>query len=461
MITNLRHKSFLFEINEESQSIVIETAQLVNDTDRFLRAIEELQHRATYPRVLSWLAFFNDHYSFFLLSYSDTVFALIALEDDNALFPDQSNYEKEVSFSFYEKIFRYAPNIEVANEDSARYLMTLALVFGRYYGMVRASSIGALKNLGYVSIDHLRALFIQLFVKFENPKLLTNNLPVLNLNGLDLLMHVLQGQNPRVYPGLPMPLSRKESFFLVHASCADLDLREKFLEKVILISKFLAIHSDESMLTEFLEANHFFNFRLNEFCAHLQFWQSAYRFIANINWNLSRLNVAEIVDYFIFKRHNENKNYSLKGRTQNSIEQAIVAWHEYGYFGNLESLLKSSWGKPKKDIVLYEGEVYEFQEITDGQRLFEESEQMNHCAFSYIEMCRDGYTSVWSVSHKKNEVFKPLLTLELRRKKVYQLVQKNNRNPSELEICIVKEWMKEKGYHFLYDIDVDPELPPF
>ena len=74
---------------------------------------------------------------------------------------------------------------------------------------------------------------------------------------------------------------------------------------------------------------------------------------------------------------------------------------------------------------------------------------MNNCAFSYLEMCREGNTSVWSVSKKNGEILKPILTIELQGSVVTQIVRKNNNKPSKSDFEMVKSWAEERALEIL------------
>ena len=95
--------------------------------------------------------------------------------------------------------------------------------------------------------------------------------------------------------------------------------------------------------------------------------------------------MQEYVDFFEYKKYTKNLNYSLKGRTAESVTRAIINWHEASDYAEKVKLLKLKWnGSNLKEIKLKQkGLNYLIKEITSGKELFSESEKMKHCVFSY------------------------------------------------------------------------------
>jgi len=194
----------------------LDTIDLVNDSKRFLIKIEELYYSVE-PTILSrlenWISYFNNNYNKFICSYSATIFGLISVAKNNPLFKTQTEYEFHISLKFYDCIFKSGVFIIINSTDLAKQLLNLSLVYGKYPGMVihsRISSLQILKNGVYEK--NLNNLFETLFIKYENPYILTNSLNSLTSIEIDALMHILQGNNIRNFDRLPFPISKKESF---------------------------------------------------------------------------------------------------------------------------------------------------------------------------------------------------------------------------------------------------------
>ncbi len=158
----------------------------------------------------------------------------------------------------------------------------------------------------------------------------------------------------------------------------------------------------------------------------------------------------EIMDYIEQKVFREGIKLDLKYKKLDNLLEDVHAWHEQ--LRTQKMLQRVGYRKlPIAEIpdfkVLYEDCVYGIEQLKRTNELYYEGEFLEHCVYSYRHYCLDGDTYIFSLrrfDENKNEV--PLITIELNRKKqVLQARGKHNRNPTEMEISIIRMWAEENG----------------
>jgi hypothetical protein len=432
--------------------LINETRNLVKHRDLFDEVAGNLNTLdLTYQlRISKWLSFFNRNYSKNVCIYSYSVYALIEAIEENKLFKTQTEYEFEISIDFYKKIFSANFFISIENIEYAKQLLNISLILGKYPGMqIRSAykAIGLLIN--GVGANTLNQVFEYLFVKYENPKILTYNLNNLNIVEIDILMFILQGNNIRNHPNIPFPISKKESYILIN-KIPPLKFSDNVIERSIATSKLIMASNNTNFLYGFFTYNKIFIFKIKTFLEDIDFWCDVYNLLLKVEWDYAYLSIQEFIDYFGFVKYHANKNFSLKGRSLNSIYNAIFNWHEDVDFENQKELIYLSWqGNSTKEYKIFiDDEKYLFNEITNGEELYRESDEMKHCAFSYIDLCFENYCSIWSMKKEINSSFKHYITIEVQNKKIVQIAGKRNRKPNKKDKKIIREWAKETEFTF-------------
>ena len=214
------------------------TQDLLFDRNNTIYRMYHLEDEKIFPRLNQWLFFFNENHLESLLIYSSTLSALADVAKNSLLFEKQTQHEFEISKNFYETLFELLPFLEIYNSDDAQQLFNISLIYGLYPGMViRSLRIGLLLLKNGVNKHTLNKLFKYLFVKYENPHFLSHNLNSLTVKELEVLMHVLQGNNIRTFKGLPFPISKKESYYFSANLFKGLYFQEGILEKSIVVCK--------------------------------------------------------------------------------------------------------------------------------------------------------------------------------------------------------------------------------
>jgi len=435
------------------------TQDLIYGTEELLFEMKDIRYsveETIISRLNKWIYYFNQNYTKFVCGYSLLALTLIEAAKNNQIFRTQTEYEFKTSLKFYDFISDSDIFFSLSTPESAKYLLKISLLFGKYSGMIIRSTRSSVKTLeNGINENNLNKLFESLFVKYENPFILTNNLNKLNLAEIEALMHILQGNNIRNFNKLPFHVSRKESFHFLFKLPQTLTFKKDILAKGLICSKLSLCKSyNKILLHEFVLCSKVFEFKPYTFHDDIGFWQNVFELICNVQWNYSPLLMQEYIDFFEYKKYTENLNYSLKGRTVKSVTKAIVNWHEAADYAEKLKLIELEWnGSNLKEIKLErEGIEYVFNEITNGKELFSESKKMKHCVFSYIESCANGYTSIWSMKKKMDSIYTSYLTIEVRKNKVIQISGKRNRQVNHTELELIKKWAKEMNF------DIDHEL---
>ncbi len=430
---------------------LIQTFELIDDQDEFQFQIQNFDfiEQPLLLRLNVWLEFFNVHCFCIPGLYNNTIYSLFDAIKTNEMFRTQTSHEFNLSLKFYEQLFNSVLTISVNNKESAKHLLNISLIYGKYPGMlVRSLKIGIRILQSGTSEFHLNSLFEFLFVKYEDPYFLTKNLNNLEINEIDVMMMVLQGNNIRYYDKLPFSLSRKEAFILINQIPKNLKFKNKVLPRSIVCAKLLISNtSRKELLYPFLYHNKIFKHNITVFHRDISFWRRAYNLLCKVNWKRTNLSIQEYIDYFEYKKYTEDPKYNLNHRTINSITRAIHRWHEAAEFAKDKGILNLRWGGLEKQNlkIVHNKIMYVIKQITSGYELYEESEEMKHCAFTYINGCANGYTSIWSIKRKVNAKLEHYLTLEVRKNKIIQIKGKRNRRANQTDYDVIKLWAHEVG----------------
>lgn len=427
----------------------------VDDRERFEKFSGSWKESFDNPaivRLCRWFRLFSDNYPRCICFYSAGIFALIDAFENNNLLLIQTDHERELSFSFYGKLFDSKVFLGTRDVEVAKYLLMLALVYGKYPGMQIRSlrkATGILADRGLTK-SSLYEVFEWLFVKYENPKVLTHNLPYLQLNEIDTLMFTLQGNNIGNYPGLPVEISRKTSFFLI-SKVPVLPFKRDVLKRAVAVAQLVRLAPVAEPLYRLLNGSKTFTYRIDTFLRDIEFWQDAYLLLTKIDWEMSFLSAQEFVDYFEYHRYDVGQgNFSLKRRTPNSVSRAIDRWHERVSAESRLRLMKETWRRLENTEEKYKIEFlkdkYTFEELTTGRALAEESEVMKHCVFSYLSDCLASYSSIWSMKKAAGHDFKHYLTIEIVNKEIVQVGGKRNARAKPADMRIIAEWAERAGF---------------
>ena len=439
-------------ILSEYESVLEETFNLIHDIHVFQSVLLQLikEDKFTYiKRLANWFLYFNEKQFQTSMIYNGMIIALLNASLKNELIQKQTQHEFETSISFFEVFYSLQINCSLKVLKPSSMFLNLALIYGCYPGM----QIGSLKISfeileGELNQNQLKKCFQSIFVKYETPLVLVNDLDRIgDRKTIELLLHLLRGKNLRNINYTNLILTKKECHLFINYTHESLNFENDIFKRYLVYFKLLSIDEKEvNTVHNFLNCSKLFQLKLFKFIDHIDFWQQALRiYIAFTKEQKRILNIREYIDYIEFKKFDENANYTLSGRTFDSIRNAINQWHNRGTYESQKAMLKYKW-EPLNLAEIecnFRNGTYVFQELTSGQMLSKESEKMNHCVFSYTLCCAKGLYRIFSVKKKVNDIFSHWLTLQLSKNEIVQAAGINNRKLTKVELGLIKYWAKE------------------
>ena len=196
--------------------------------------------------------------------------------------------------------------------------------------------------------------------------------------------------------------------------------------------------------------------------SYSEFWASFIHLIVR-NPIMDLQQIGPMVDY-LGNQIAEDINYSIKGRTIDSILKRTEEWHQH--LTKEKKIKGQTWdgialpnwklieGK-KKDIEpdeKYLGEkqtLYTITQILSGNALSAEGRAMRHYVYSYTNACISGRSSIWSLKKDQSEqgrrIERHLVTIEVdnNNRSVVQAKGYCNRSPDPKEKMLIHKWANE------------------
>ena len=272
----------------------------------------------------------------------------------------------------------------------------------------------------------------------------------------DWFRHIGAGKNIRSAAGLPLPLTRMMAHhFLTVPPSYSIDGAFRW-------AQVHGLGGDRRLSDSLLDTRIAHDFRDNDF------WLGVLRFFIR-NPMLDPVHINPIIDYIWNKKYEnrivfvdagvaeelgpEQPNFSMHGRTADSLLRAVDNWHRQlgreAKSGNLQ-WKKSSY----KPFTFMEGskqnknmKVWRIHELLSSAELVAEGRAMHHCVASYARSCHNGVCSIWSMDVESEEGIEKLLTIEVNRagNQICQARGKRNRRPTEKEKEMMQRWAIKEG----------------
>lgn len=150
----------------------------------------------------------------------------------------------------------------------------------------------------------------------------------------------------------------------------------------------------------------------------------------------------------------ENKEYSLKGRTADSIIRQMQDWHanlNKMKVGRFNQFKPSGFEEATYDFSR-EGvkEIWRVREILTAKELQEEGRRQSHCVFSYAHAIEKGRCSIWVLTQETFENNWAECTIEIdnANRKLVQVRGRYNRPPTVKQNQVLTRWATEKGLRY-------------
>ncbi len=295
-----------------------------------------------------------------------------------------------------------------------------------------------------------------LWARYDVPLFMDNAWIQGNDTQQDWFRHLGAGKNIRAAADLPVPLTRMMAHhFLTAPPFYTIDGAFRWAQ----------VHGlgGDRRLSDALQETRIANdFRENDF------WLGVLRFFIR-NPMLDPVHINPIIDYIWNKKYEnrivfvdagvaeeqgpEQPNFSMHGRTVDSLLRAVENWHRQlgreAKSGNLQ------WKKSSLEPFNFmEGsrqnknmKVWRIHELLSSAELVAEGRAMHHCVASYARSCHNGICSIWSMDVESEEGMEKLLTIEVKKdmNQICQARGKRNRRPTEKEKEVMQRWATKEG----------------
>lgn len=206
--------------------------------------------------------------------------------------------------------------------------------------------------------------------------------------------------------------------------------------------------------------------RLGKGFGHEDFWLTVLRsFVSHAKLDLAH--VTPVVDFLHHQRFAAREvfqhgvlarqgppqpNYSMKGRTLQSLLRQMTAWHkELGKETRSPTLHwvrckigEYEWAEGSEH--LENMRRWTIRELLDDRELTAEGRAMKHCVATYAQKCAKRQSSIWSLKVENSEGRKPVLTIEvdLATSTICQVRGRSNRLPKDHEREILRRWAMQE-----------------
>ena len=139
--------------------------------------------------------------------------------------------------------------------------------------------------------------------------------------------------------------------------------------------------------------------------------------------------------------------FSVKGRTVQSIRSLMRAWHRSLGVGGAGLTWTPS---PSRPMLLEQPSQdasapprrWQMMELANSGQLRVEGTALHHCVASYAHQCCQGMSHIWSLRFRKGEKFHHVLTIEVdpKRRAVVQARGLANRAASGKPLRLLQDW---------------------
>lgn len=442
-------------MNKEAfENIFGETLDKVSDGRLLLKVYESSGipgDTGCRSRYTVWIQFFNSKYNQLLWMYDELVYSLTFAFKKNRIIRLQTQYEFAISLNFFEKLITAKPCIKINDPNVASQLIMVSLIYGRYASMQIRPFKEAVQFLGYpVMKQHVNNLFISLFARYnDGPRYLMNNLWLLTEVETDILMFVIQGNNIRNHPALPLPLSKKESAVFISELPENPGFADEIIIRGIIAAKILSKAQSADLLSRFFEGSLLFQKNPRLFYEDIAFWSHAYLFLFNQYKDDDELCSVEIlINHFEYMR-GASKTYTLKGKNIFTVHEEIRAILQLKREERKRNLINEVWRKGNVEDLFASRERinYYFREIVTAKELQQEGIDMKHCVYDLIENCINGRSKIFSLKKEENGIYKSYLTFEVQDNTLMQVSGYENTHPSIKDFLLIRDFCRYNNIH--------------
>lgn len=152
------------------------------------------------------------------------------------------------------------------------------------------------------------------------------------------------------------------------------------------------------------------------------------------------------------RREPPQPNFTMKGRTPESLIRQVEAWHRQLARSDQPPAEWAPAGIAPLELtegLLENGslKIWTVTELLSSKALTGEGRQMNHCVGSYARSCAQGRSSIWTLEMESAEGKRKLLTVEVNNaaRLICQARGKCNSLPTEKQRGVLRRWAERAG----------------
>lgn len=315
-----------------------------------------------------------------------------------------------------------------------------------------------------------------LFVKYDIPDHLFNCWDVFHFyeygyeKDMYIKWYIKIAQGESVRKILPIKLTKKQAHLFMQAP------RNLSFEEAVRWAQITSMKGDKRLINAVFEMESpctifchrtYFEPTLEEW---EHFWLTSFQFFIN-HPMLDRSQYRNVIDYVIYHKFGDGtresrenaplKNFEFANRSPLTLLDQVEMWHKGLETEKIKGF--KEWEKSSTDDFLFEEgiegrkshKIWRIRELLNNRELRKEGRAMHHCVFSYVNSCKSGRTSIWSLTLEQHNEEVRCVTVEMNiaSKKIIQIQRKYNKPPSVKEKEIIKRWVAKEGLKFSEYLD--------
>ena len=309
--------------------------------------------------------------------------------------------------------------------------------------------------------DRQFASFVRhLLVKYDMPLFMDRawlNGTILDTSPFqDWYIHIGLGGNLRTAKRLPYPITKMEAHYFMQAP------ESYTIPEALRYGQLLSLGGSPRLAqamrgTQIMPTNLLTDMAGNDFClsvirffiANPMLDMAHIHPITDYIWNQKYQCGREFVNHVAVNRPPPQPNFSMHGRTPESLLDQVERWHHQ--LGKERKGGKLLWEHSTvKDFELQEGQgknarIWRIAELLSSAELTAEGRTMHHCVASYAGSCAAGRSSIWALTLESEKGLFKYLTIEVSNKQIRQVRGLNNRNSTQQENTVLNKWAQVEG----------------
>jgi hypothetical protein len=430
------------------QPYTIDEANVPDELIQVGREFDNIEHNYLVARKLRWEAFLEQYVEQEIVYYESTKSCLPRVAFSDQIFRTQTEFELQLSFAFYQALFETKNLVIISSQEAAKKLLVLSLIYSKYYSIFRCSlRHGFSTLLGTVLPQDVDKLFTLFLVRYEKPEFLISHFDLMNSGELSILIQALTGKNMKNHPVFRNKLSSADFTQLMKLHL-DLRVDNSFFSRAAIFTLMKKACKDHDFAVSFVNASKIYRNNPNEYLENIGFWQRAMQ-LSHGAIDILGYSITNVVDYLDAKWSEGVEPNFLKRRTSGSFLRAVFNWHLNIYNTASEKFKKLSWNTRKDLLDLYfefDNNSYRCLQLKNGQELFDEGQELEHCVVTYAVACVHGSCRIWSMQKSSNAEFIRYITIEEENGLIVQARKTQNRAINQKDHALLEEWAKRMDF---------------